>query len=73
MQKWEYWIIEAYDVKGQYRLQSVNDKEVPNWKNSSTTLYEYCTQLGDQGWEIIASTSAGYNHVRLVFKRPKGS
>ena len=90
MQKWEYRFIVAdwsggvfYPIVGagpdQLKVKYINGQQLPNWKKGPTP-YDYCSQAGDEGWEIISVISApifddkGNLHqefYRIVMKRPK--
>ena len=34
------------------------------------TIYDYCNQLGDEGWELSCISEVG-DIMRFIFKRPK--
>jgi hypothetical protein len=56
MQKWEYLFVFAAITSdgGEFRPRFVNDEELNDWQ-AGPTLYEYSNQLGESGWELLAS------------------
>jgi len=55
MQQWEYYFVFATVTNdGEFRPRFANDQEIDGWQ-SGPTLYEYANQLGDSGWELLAS------------------
>jgi hypothetical protein len=56
MQKWEFLFVFAAisSDEGEFRPRFANDEELNNWQ-AGPTLYEYANQLGDRGWELLAS------------------
>lgn len=75
MQKWEYFFATAY-------LQGVASKRwemspTPNKKlNSWDEIVTFINELGEEGWELVSTTSIVYpenNQVKynFSFKRPK--
>jgi hypothetical protein len=55
MQKCEYYFVFATVTSdGEFRPRFANDKELDDW-HSGPTLYEYANQLGESGWELLAS------------------
>jgi len=70
MQKWEYLTVTRRDSKGIYYPHLVNGQELRNW-NVGANLYDYLNHLGDQGWELVASTSLSGWTEGFILKRPK--
>lgn len=72
MQKWEYkqFMITVAERNGRLLLYSINGQQPPNW-SKGPTIDEYLSQLGTEGWELVAVTSGSqaYNNC-YVFKRP---
>ena len=55
MQKWEYYFVFATVTNdGEVRPRFANDEELDDWQ-AGPTLYEYSNQLGESGWELLAS------------------
>jgi hypothetical protein len=55
MQQWEYTFVFATVANdGEFRPRFANDEELDDWQAGST-LYEYANQLGERGWELLAS------------------
>ena len=55
MQKWEYsFVFATVTNDGEFRPRFANDKELDDWQ-AGPTLYEYANQLGESGWELLAS------------------
>ncbi len=55
MQKWEYYFVFATVTNdGEFRPRFANDEELDDWQ-AGPTLYEYANQLGESGWELLAS------------------
>ena len=56
MQQWEYLFVFAAITSGgdEFRPRFANDQELDNWQ-AGPTIYEYANQLGDSGWELLAS------------------
>lgn len=56
MQKWEYLFVFAAITSngGEFRPRFANDEELKDWQ-AGPTLYEYSNQLGNRGWELLAS------------------
>ena len=69
MQKWEYLFLIPGHHKNQDYPYSVNGQELKNWKRGPN-LYDYCNQLGEEGWELVGYTFPRYG-AYLTFKRPK--
>ncbi len=65
MQQWEYLTVVFDGANRELRPRWVDDKELPDWKKGPTR-YEYLNQLGNQGWELAATSATLY-----TFKRPK--
>ncbi len=56
MQTWEYLFVFAAITSdgGEFRPRFANDQELDEWQKGPT-LYEYSNQLGESGWELLAS------------------
>jgi hypothetical protein len=55
MQKWGYYFVFATVTNdGEFRPRFANDEELDDWQ-AGPTLYEYSNQLGESGWELLAS------------------
>ncbi len=67
MQKWEYLrVTQGYIPNSMPRPRNVNGKELPNWEKGSS-IYEFIDQLGEQGWELVATVMGD----QMIFKRLK--
>jgi hypothetical protein len=56
VQKWEYYFVfAAVTNDGEFRPRFANDRELDDWQ-AGPTLYEYANQLGNSGWELLASS-----------------
>ncbi len=70
MTKWEYtFVLFGVGDRNAWRPAEVNDQTLPNWKRGPTGS-EFANQLGEQGWELVATFSTGITPT-LIFKRPK--
>ena len=73
MQKWEYLFVSCEFEKEQWRPKYVNGQELKNWHDIN--LYDYSNKLGDEGWEMVNTTSHGAGNFtyifRVVFKKPR--
>ena len=72
MKEWEYLFLTAEKAKGGWQPRFVDGGELEGWLNGPS-LYEFCNQLGEQGWELVNITwqaREDLTHHRLVFKRP---
>jgi len=68
MQKWEYlYIFTAHNGK-ELRVTVVNNKKLAS---NGYSFYEYVSQCGDEGWEMIGISSSEPGLLNVVFKRPK--
>jgi hypothetical protein len=55
VQKWEYYFVfAAVTNDGEFRPRFANDEELDDWQ-AGPTLYAYANQLGESGWELLAS------------------
>jgi hypothetical protein len=55
VQQWEYYFVFATVTNdGEFRPRFANDEELDDWQ-AGPTLYEYANQLGESGWELLAS------------------
>ena len=55
MQQWEYYFVFATVTNdGEFRPRFANEEELDDWQ-AGPTLYEYTNQLGESGWELLAS------------------
>ncbi len=55
MQKWEYsFVFATVTNDGEFRPRFANDEELDEWQ-TGPSLYEYANQLGESGWELLAS------------------
>ena len=55
MQQWEYYFVFAtVTADGEFRPRFANDEEHDDWQ-AGPSLYEYANQLGESGWELLAS------------------
>jgi hypothetical protein len=65
IQKWEY-------LRLEYRYVSISDrdtgKQVAKTEKECTAYFD---KLGDEGWELAATTSPESSTPVLFFKRPK--
>ncbi len=65
MSNWEYLYVEIdYDDNEKAHPRYANDQELQGWQRMK--LHEYSNWLGQQGWELAASSDEGF----LIFKRP---
>jgi len=64
IQRWEYMAFEAYLGNGR-SYSYYTDMLV-----SSEELLETANKLGEEGWELVSSSSGEYHQVILYFKRP---
>lgn len=79
MQKWEYLELTAlYHNSNGEEYYSINGQRVgqngPNGGQNGPNIYQYITQLGDDGWELVdrsGGISNPYTSSSWVFKRPK--
>jgi hypothetical protein len=90
--KWEYLFLTLARLPGglfrrggAWKVRFVNGEELANWKDGPR-FYEYCNQLGEEGWEMVSLSYApvfgevwqGFGggvareNFRIVLKRPKG-
>ena len=72
--KWEYQVVSFQYYNG-WRSRFVNGEEVADWMDSPL-IHETISQMGDQGWEIVAAGSGermyGFSdNQQLFFKRKK--
>ncbi|HEV2764583.1 MAG TPA: hypothetical protein VGV38_16510 [Pyrinomonadaceae bacterium] len=67
MQKWEYLIIELVGQIGD-KFKYVANGEIFLSRSDDWNWVRLLNQLGDIGWELVASNDRG---TRLTFKRPK--
>ena len=67
MQQWEYLFVSSDMARNARRPRRVNGEQLHNWKQGPT-MVEYANHLGEDGWELIGSSVAGFE---LIFKRPK--
>jgi hypothetical protein len=70
IQEWEYWFLTCHAAKGAVRVESVNGQEQQGWERG-LTMFDYCNQLGVQGWELVSMTLTDAGWFYLAFKRPK--
>ena len=55
MQQWEYsFVFATVTDDGEFRPRFANEEELDDWQ-AGPTLYEYANQLGESGWELLAS------------------
>ena len=55
MQKWEYsFVFATVTNDGEFRPRFANEEELDDWQ-AGPTLYEYANQMGESGWELLAS------------------
>ena len=62
----------AEKINKKWQPRFVDGKEIENWDNGSN-LYEYCNQIGSEGWELVTvnwQAKEDMTHHRFVFKRP---
>jgi len=75
MQKWEYLSARVEYAHWYWRIRYINDRKMPNWKERK--VYETLNALGDEGWELVATTSWAYmaetKSYYYVFKRQKAA
>jgi hypothetical protein len=70
MQKWEYFFAIAVWERGVFVVRYVNGAEVHDWKRQLTNIATYSNQLGQQGWELVATGSpATGSELHYHFKR----
>ena len=74
MQKWEYLFLAHYYSDGQWPntiyKTSVNDDPKTERTQTVAEFYDFCNQLGSDGWELVGIATEG--HVtQATFKRPK--
>ncbi len=62
MQKWEYKVITTFQGK----INEVNDERYTQEKNRHYSLYEFLTEIGKEGWEVVTDHGEKY----LIVKRP---
>ncbi len=67
MQTWEYLFVRVDMARNSRRPRAVNGEQLQNWKQGPTII-EFANELGEQGWELIGASVAGFE---FVFKRPK--
>ena len=65
VQRWEYTTAYWYDNE----LRTVNGESLPRRDWSTVAFYQWLTQLGDEGWQLVAVSENGQY---FFFKRPKG-
>jgi hypothetical protein len=89
--KWEYLFLTLarepgglFRKGGSWKVKYVNGEELANW-NDGPAFYDYCNQLGEEGWEIVGfSQSPVFGRIvggwgggvegeifRIVLKRPR--
>jgi hypothetical protein len=86
MTRWEYlFLTVARRGSGTWKVWQVNGEEVSGWQKGPS-LYEYCNEMGEQGWEMIELSHApvvrqgifGFGsavdreNFRVVMKRSRG-
>ncbi len=49
-----YFVFATVTNDGEFRPRFANDQELDDWQ-AGPTLYEYANQLGESGWELLAS------------------
>jgi hypothetical protein len=65
MPKWEYMTAQIHDN----RLGAVNEQQVKD--STKPFASDYLNQLGEQGWELVATSSSNYVHTyTVILKRP---
>lgn len=73
--RWQYMFIEFNAINDVSRVYRINDKPVKEVEEKRPLRYEFCTQLGVDGWEMVnyAPTlpgDRGPQRSLIVFKRP---
>jgi hypothetical protein len=68
--KWEYLTLEVSFMGGKGHVQQRNGEHL---EPSFPKLIEYLSQLGEEGWEMVATWSGGggSSSATLFFKRKK--
>jgi hypothetical protein len=70
MIKWEYLFIKcSYSLSLDFIPQYANRQKLRF--DSPVSIYDYCNQLGEEGWELACISEVG-DIMRFIFKRPKG-
>ena len=67
VQRWEYTTAYWYDNE----LRTVNGESLPRRDWSTIPFYQWLTQLGDEGWELVCVSEVSENSQYFFFKRPK--
>lgn len=73
MQKWEYRFVNTHASSGGQKPKSINGRILDGWEDGPN-VYDYCAQLGDEGWELLSFNWLSYSGLvtfELIFKRPK--
>jgi hypothetical protein len=55
-----------------YRPRRVNGEELARWKEGPAIL-QYLNQLGDEGWELVATGGGDGKEMLAYFKRQRKS
>jgi hypothetical protein len=56
VEQWEYLFVAAYASRGTHRVQRANGHQLEQWEDGPT-LYDYCQDLGDEGWELVGANT----------------